>query len=111
MAALHPPPVVRRKDLDFLKQYHQRLTEINPKATAYTYQMLLEDYRLGYVLWWMTLITLGTDVLKILETPEGRETPEGKEAKGWGATMPYMYQAIEDHDCYGMVKRLLSFSN
>ena len=105
------PPVVRRKDLDFLKQYHQRLTEINPKATAYTYQMLLEDYRLGFVLWWMILITLGTDVLKILETPEGRETPEGKEAKGWGTTMPYMYQAIEDHDCYGMVKRLLSLSN
>ena len=95
--------MVRRKDLDFLKQYHQRLTEIEPKTAAYTYPMLLEDYRLGYVLWWMTLITLGTAVLKSLETPEGRE------AKAlWGTNMPYMYQAIEDHDCYGLVKRLLS---
>ena len=99
------PPEVRRKDLDFLKQYHQRLTEIEPKTAAYTYPMLLEDYRLGYVLWWMTLITVGTAVLKSLETPEGREIKAL-----WGANMPYMYQAIEDHDCYGMVKRLLSLS-
>ena len=99
------PPEVRRKDLDFLKQYHRRLTEIEPKTAAYTYPMLLEDYRLGYVLWWMTLITLGTAVLKSLETPEGREIKAL-----WGANMPYMYQAIEDHDCYGMVKRLLSLS-
>lgn len=95
-------PEVRRKDLDFLKQYHQRLTEIEPKAAAYTYQMLLEDYRLGFVLWWMTLISLGTAVLKPLQTPEER-----KVKALWETNMPYMYQAIEDHDCYGMVKRLL----
>ena len=99
------PPEVRRKDLDFLKQYHQRLTEIEPKTAAYTYQMLLEDYRLGYVLWWMTLISLGAAVLEPLETPEGR-----KIKALWGTNMPYMYQAIEDHDCYGIVKRLLSLS-
>ena len=97
------PPEIRRKDVDFLKQYHQRLTEIEPKTAAYTYQMLLEDYRLGYILWWMTLINLGTEVLKPLDTPEG-----SKAKALWGTNMPFMYQAIEDHDCYGMVKRLLS---
>lgn len=38
------PPEVRRKDRAILRQYHQRLVELNPAASAYTYEMLLQDY-------------------------------------------------------------------
>ncbi len=33
---------------------------------------LVEDYRLGFILWWMALITLGAATLPTFETPEGK---------------------------------------
>ena len=99
-------PELRRKDLDFLKQYHQRLVEHSPEAAAYTYEMLVEDYRLGFILWWMALTTLGAATLPSFETPEG----ERMKAL-WGQGLQYMWQAMDDHDCYDLVQKMLSESN
>ena len=99
-------PQLRRKDLDFLKQYHQRLVEHSPEAAAYTYEMLVEDYRLGFILWWMALTTLGAATLPSFETPEG----ERMKAL-WGQGLQYMWQAMDDHDCYDLVQKMLSESN
>ena len=67
--------------------------------------MLVEDYRLAFIVWWMTLITLGAATLPAFETPEG----ERMKAL-WGQGLQYMFQAMGDHDCYGMIQKMLSES-
>ena len=95
------PPELRRKDKDFLKQYHDRLVQLQPKAAAYTYEMLIEDYKMSFVMWWMALITLGAATIPIFDQPEG----ERMKAL-WGQGLPYMQVAMEDHDCLDMLQRI-----
>ena len=51
-------PDERPADAAILAQNHERLVRLNPTAAAYTYEMLLGDYGLGCIYWWMALITL-----------------------------------------------------
>ncbi|MCH7744067.1 MAG: DUF1679 domain-containing protein [Proteobacteria bacterium] len=95
------PPELRRKDRDFLKQYHDTLVQLQPAAAAYTYEMLIEDYKMSFVIWWMALITLGAATIPVFDQPEG----ERMKAL-WGQGLPYMLIAMEDHDCLDMIKRI-----
>jgi hypothetical protein len=97
------PPEVRRKDLDFLKQYHERLVQLQPAAAAYTYDMLVEDYRLAYIMWWMVLITLGAATFPIFFEPEGERMK-----RLWGQGLSYMMQAMDDHGCLDLANRLVA---
>ncbi len=97
------PPEVRRKDLDFLKQYHHRLVELQPAAAAYTYENLVEDYRLAYIMWWMVLITIGAATFPVFFEPEGQRMK-----RLWGQGLSYMMQAMDDHRCLDMLNRLLA---
>jgi hypothetical protein len=94
------PPEQRSKDMDFLKQYHDRLVQLQPAAAAYSYDMLIEDYRIGFLLWWMSLITLGVANLPGFATPEG-----ARNKKLWGTGMFKMKHALVDHDCLDLVKK------
>jgi Uncharacterized oxidoreductase dhs-27 len=95
------PPESRRKDRDFLKQYHDRLIELQPAAAVYTYDMLIEDYKMSFVMWWMALITLGVATIPVFDQPEGQRMKAL-----WGQGLPYMLVAMEDHDCLDMIKRI-----
>jgi hypothetical protein len=95
------PPEVRRKDRDVLRQYHERLVGLQPAASAYTYDMLVEDYVLGFVMWWAALVTVGANTLPIMDKPEG-----ARMKRLWGQGIPWMLLAMEDHDCLALVKRL-----
>lgn len=94
-------PELRRKDLDFLKQYHDRLVELEPRAAEYTYEMLVEDYRAGFILWWMALITLGAATFPIFFQPEGVRMKAL-----WGQGLSYMMQAMHDHNCLELAEKL-----
>ena len=61
--------------------------------------MLVEDYKIGFVIWWMALITLG------IATLPGFDQPEGVRMKAlWGQGLPYSFQAMHDHNCLEMVE-------
>jgi hypothetical protein len=94
-------PEQRRKDKDILKQYHDKLVELNPAAAAYTYDMLLEDYSLSFCLWWTTIITLGVDTLPNFDKPEGAPMK-----KRWGKGLFRSKSAMLDLDCLSLVKKL-----
>ena len=98
-------PAVRRKDLDFLKQYHERLLEHSPQAASYSYEMLIEDYRLAFILWWMTLMTLGAATFPAFAEPEA-----ARMKALWGQGLQYMFQAMDDHDCYSITQKILAES-
>ncbi len=93
-------PEVRRNDLRFLQEYHDELVLLNPAASAYTFEMLVEDYKIGFVIWWMALITLGTTTLPAFDKPEGQRMKAL-----WGQGLAYSWQAMLDHDCLDMVRR------
>jgi hypothetical protein len=93
-------PEVRRHDKEILKVYHDTLIALNPAAQAYTYDNLLVDYILGFCFWWSALITLGTTVLPAFDTPEGVRMKAL-----WGQGLPYMQQAMLDHDCLSIIKQ------
>ncbi len=95
-------PELRRKDRDVLRQYHDRLVELNPTAAAYTYEMLFDDYRLGYLLWWAALLTLGVATLPIFDKPEG-----ARMKRLWGQGLTWMNIAMTDHDCLGLVESII----
>ena len=65
------PQEVRNNDLDFLKDYHDRLVSLNASATVYSHEMLVEDFRTAFIVWWMTLITIGATTLRIFFEPGG----------------------------------------
>ena len=67
------PQEVRNNDLDFLKDYHGRLVSLNASATVYSHEMLVEDFRTAFIVWWVTLITIGATTLPIFFEPEGQE--------------------------------------
>ena len=83
---------MRRKDGEILKAYHETLVSQNPAAQAYTYDILLEDYVLGFCFWWTALISLGTSVLPRFDTPEA-----ARMKALWGQGIPYMLQAMVEH--------------
>ena len=93
-------PEVRRKDLVFLKEYHDRLAVLAPAAAAsYPYESLVEDYRIAFVLWWMGLTTLGVATIPVFDKPEGQRM-----RALWHQGLRYSWQAIQDHGCLAMVE-------
>ncbi len=97
------PPELRRKDLAILRDYHDRLLAVNPEAARYSYDMLLDDYRLGFILWWMALITIGAATMPIFDKPEG-----ARMKRLWGQGLYYMNVAMTDHDCLRLVKGIVA---
>ena len=94
-------PQDRRKDRDILKQYHDKLVELNPAAAAYTYDMLLEDYTLSFCFWWTALITLGVGTLPLFDKPEGMRMKQL-----WGKGLFRAKIAMRDLDCLALITRL-----
>ena len=77
--------------------------ELNPAASAYTYEMLLQDYLFGFLFWWSNLVSLGTTVLPMFDEPEGRRMKAL-----WGQGLVWMLIAMTDHDCLSLIKRIQS---
>ena len=97
----HSLPVeLRRKDLDFLQEYHTRLVQLQPAAAAYTYETLVEDYKIGFILWWQALMTLAMANLPGFSTPEGQ-----RNRRLWETAMYKMKHAMIEHDILDMVKK------
>ena len=92
---------VRRKDLEILASYHERLVELQPAAAAYTYPMLIEDYTLAYCFWWTTLITLGAGNLPNFDQPEGQRNKQL-----WGKAMPRAFTAMKELNCLALVNEI-----
>lgn len=94
------PPEVRRNDLTWLKSYHDQLVSLAPAAAAYTYEQLVEDYKIAFVIWWMALITLGSTTIPIFDKPEGQRMKAL-----WGQGLGYSFSAMIEHDCLDMVRK------
>lgn len=97
------PPEQRRNDLDYLKQYHDRLLELQPAAAEYTFDMLIEDYKIGFIYWWMALLTIGVANLPGFSTPEGQ-----RNRRLWETGMYKNKYALLDHDVLDLVQRYLA---
>ena len=95
------PPSVRRRDREVLRQYHERLVVRQPAASEYTYEMLLEDYALGLVMWWSAIVVIGADTLPTFDRPES-----ARMKRLWGQGVPWSLVALEDHDGLRRVEQL-----
>ena len=87
-------PEVRRNDVTYLAEYHASLIALNPAAAAYTYDMLLEDYRIGCCIWLMLLISLATGAFPTFHAPE----PARAKAL-WGNCFRRIRFAMLELDC------------
>ena len=97
----HSLPIeLRRKDLDFLKQYHDRLVELEPAAASYAYETLVEDYKIGYIFWWQALMTLAMANLPGFSTPEGQ-----RNRRLWETAKEKMKTAIIDHNILDLAEQ------
>ncbi len=94
-------PEDRRKDRDILKQYHDKLVALNPLASVYTYDMLLEDYTLSCCFWWTALITIGVGTFPSFDKPEGVRMKQL-----WGKGLFRAKVAMIDLDCLSLIQRL-----
>jgi|RhiMethySRZTD1v2_1073278.scaffolds.fasta_scaffold155951_2 hypothetical protein len=94
-------PEERRKEKSILKQYHDRLVELNPVTAAYTYDMLVEDYALSFCFWWTAIITIGVGTLPSFDKPEGARMKQL-----WGKGLFRSISALRDLDCLSLIKRL-----
>jgi hypothetical protein len=94
-------PEVRRHDKEFLREYHDRLVELNPAAAAYTYEMLIEDYTLSHCFWWTAIITIGINTLPLMAKPEG-----ARMKALWGGAAVRLKTALIELDCLSLVKSL-----
>ena len=102
-AWMHSLPVeLRRRDTDMLRRYHARLIEVAPAAATYTIEMLLEDYRLGYLLYWMMNVAMFPQILPGTDT-----APDGERMRRlYEQAMRSMQIALEDHNCLDLAQRL-----
>jgi aminoglycoside phosphotransferase (APT) family kinase protein len=96
-------PEIRRKDLDFLKAYHDRRVALAPQSANYSYENLVEDYRMAFILWWMALISLGAATIPVFDQPEGQRMKAL-----WGQGLGYMFHAMQDHNCLDLVEQYLA---
>ena len=98
------PPETRRHDKTLLKGYHDHLVQVNPAAGAYSYDMLIEDYQLGYLLYWMAIISaLATSVPGLDES-----TDRERMTLLYAQVIRYMFVAMEEHDSLGMARRIVA---
>ena len=92
---------MRRSDLAYLAEYHASLIELNPAAASYTYEMLLEDYRIGCCIWLMLLISLATGAFPNLHLPE-----QAREKALWGRAFHRIRYAMLELECPALIARL-----
>ena len=97
------PPDLRRRDVDFLREYHDRLVSLQPAAAEYGYDDLLEDYALSLCFWWSALVTLGHGLLPTFDTPAG-----ARGRRLWGAGAERSFAAMRDHGCLQRVQGILA---
>jgi len=95
-------PEVRRNDLNYLAEYHASLVALTPAAAAYTYEMLLEDYRIGCCIWLMLLITLATGAFPTFHVPE-----QARAIALWGNCFRRIRFAMLELECPALVNRLV----
>lgn len=94
-------PEVRRNDLAYLAEYHADLVALNPEAAAYTYDMLLEDYRIGCCIWLMLLISLATGAFPTFHQPE-----QARAKALWASCFRRIRFAMLELECPALVARL-----
>jgi hypothetical protein len=94
-------PEVRRHDREILREYRERLVELQPAAAAYTYDMLIEDYALGICFWWMAIVTIGVGTLPIFDKPEG-----ARMKLLWDRGSRRALAAMRELDCLARVREL-----
>jgi hypothetical protein len=92
---------VRRNDLAYLAEYHASLAALNPAATPYTYEMLLEDYRIGCCIWLMLLISPATGAFPTLHLPE-----QARAKALWGQAFHRIRYAMLELECPALIARL-----
>ena len=96
------PLELRRRDVAMLERYHRRLVELTPAAAQYTLDMLLEDYRLGYLLYYMMNVAMFPTIL-----PATDELADGPRMLAlYRQAMRLMQTALADHGCLGLAARL-----
>lgn len=96
------PADLRRRDVEFLREYHDRLVARQPAAAAYHFEHLLDDYALALCFWWSALVTIGNGVLPAFNTPAG-----ARNKRLWGVGAPRSFAAMRDHDCLSRIQRLV----
>ncbi len=96
-------PDVRRKDLEILASYHERLLDLHPAAATYTYPMLIEDYTMAYCFWWTCLITLGAGNLPNFDQPAGQRNKQL-----WGKCMTRAFAGMKDLHCLSLIQDIAS---
>jgi hypothetical protein len=94
-------PDVRREDQEILREYHERLVELEPAAAAYTYEMLLEDSALSSCLWWNVFMAAIPLYIETFGQPESA----GIEAIVHVA-IPRMKEALLDLDCLSRIQAI-----
>ena len=98
------PPETRRHDLTLLKGYHDRLLEVQPQADKYTYDMLIEDYRYGYLLYWMAIVSAIA-----IQLPDLEESPDRDHMRlFYRQALYYMLVALHEHECLDAVERIVT---
>jgi aminoglycoside phosphotransferase (APT) family kinase protein len=97
------PSDLRRLDLGFLREYHDRLLMLQPDAAAYGYDDLCEDYTLSLCFWWSALVTLGDGVLPTFDTPAG-----ARNRRLWDVGVQRSFAALRDHGCLQRVQDILA---
>jgi len=98
-------PEIRQNDTKILLEYHKKLTELNPAASEYSYDDLLQDYALTMCLWWGVVIGIGTGNMPSFGKPEN-----ARMKNLWGKAFVRSMHAIRDLDTTERVKKLVSTS-
>jgi hypothetical protein len=97
------PAELRRRDVDFLREYHERLVRLQPAASEYTYEHLREDYALSLCFWWSALVTLGDGLLPTFHTPAG-----ARNKRLWDVGSQRALAAMRDHGCLQRVQDIVA---
>ncbi len=95
-------PHIRRNELALLTDYRNTLVQLNPSAETYSFDMLLEDYSLGYCFWLTTLITAGAATLPSFSRPDA-----ARMKRLWETMMTRSLTAVTDLSCLSRVRTLL----
>lgn len=95
-------PEVRVQDAAILREYHDSLVSLRPEAASYSYEMLLEDYALGCIYWYLALIALGCGAFPAFDKPEGARSKQL-----WGNGLRRILHALRDRDCPALVDRIV----
>ena len=74
---------------------------MNPAAAPYSYDMLVEDYALGCVIWFLALVSLGTGAFPGFDKPEA-----ARSKRLWGRGMGRIRYALTELGCPALVDRI-----